>query len=97
VVFLTTEVVPDESWGYRDQRATLGVWFKGRQPPTSSVIYADSKFTLEVSGCRCSTSSGHEGISLKHFVISSFIMSYETLSFPENPQVLKSYLAPIPY
>ena len=30
--------------------ATLGVWFKGRQPPTSSVTYADSKFTLEVSG-----------------------------------------------
>ena len=47
--------------------------------------------------CRCPTSSGHEGISLKLFVISSFIMSYETLSFPENLQVLKSYLAPIPY
>ena len=30
--------------------ATLGVWFKGRQPPTSSVTYADGKFTLEVSG-----------------------------------------------
>lgn len=29
---------------------TLGVWFKGRQPPTSSVTYADSKFTLEVAG-----------------------------------------------
>jgi hypothetical protein len=30
--------------------ATLGVCFKGRQPPTSSVAYADSKFTLEVAG-----------------------------------------------
>ena len=30
--------------------ATLGVWFKGRQPPTSSVTHTDSKFTLEVSG-----------------------------------------------
>ncbi len=47
--------------------------------------------------CRCPTSSGHEEISLKLFVISLFIMSYETLSFPENPQVLISYLAPIPY
>jgi hypothetical protein len=30
--------------------ATLGVWFKGRQLPTSSVAYADGKFTLEVAG-----------------------------------------------
>ncbi|MHC4178146.1 MAG: PA14 domain-containing protein, partial [Planctomycetota bacterium] len=33
-----------------DDGATLGLWFKGRQPPTSSVTYADSKFTLEVAG-----------------------------------------------
>ena len=30
--------------------ATLGVWFKGRQLPTSNVAYADGKFTLEVAG-----------------------------------------------
>ena len=33
-----------------DDGATLGVWFKGRQPPTSNVTYTDGKFTLEVSG-----------------------------------------------
>ena len=33
-----------------DDGATLGLWLKGRQPPTSSVTYADSKFTLEVAG-----------------------------------------------
>ncbi len=31
MVFLTTEVVPDESWGYRDQIATLvGIDAKGK-------------------------------------------------------------------
>jgi hypothetical protein len=33
-----------------DDGATLGIWFKGRQPATSSVTYADGKFTLEVAG-----------------------------------------------
>jgi hypothetical protein len=33
-----------------DDGATLGVWFKGRQLPTSNVTYADGKFTLEVAG-----------------------------------------------
>jgi len=33
-----------------DDGSTLGLWFKGRQPPTSSVTYADGLFTLEVAG-----------------------------------------------
>jgi hypothetical protein len=33
-----------------DDGAILGIWFKGRQLPTSNVSYADSKFTLEVAG-----------------------------------------------
>ena len=33
-----------------DDGATLGVWFKGRQLPTSNVTYANGKFTLEVAG-----------------------------------------------
>jgi hypothetical protein len=33
-----------------DNGTILGVWFKGRQLPTSNVTYSDGKFTLEVAG-----------------------------------------------
>jgi hypothetical protein len=34
----------------QDDGTILGLWFKGRQRPTSSVSYADGSFTMEVAG-----------------------------------------------